>query len=330
MIDNLPAGWASANLGALIELKYGKALPQPDRTGDGYPVFGSNGVVGAHAHALSRGTTLVIGRKGSVGEINFSATACSPIDTTYFVDDVPGGQFRFWFRALQSLGLGSLNKSTAIPGLSRSDVYPILVPVPPLAEQQRIADKLDTVLGRVDACRDRLARVAQLLKRFRQSVLNAAISGHLTAGWRSLNSAQTVLANLSGRHETSVPSPEGWTLNVPNTWQVLRAQDVVEPDANIVYGIVQPGPKLLRGVPYVQSTDIVGGRIQVGTLSRTSPEIAGEYQRSSIRGGDVLLGIIRATKVAVVPDELAGANISRSVARLRPCRDILPRFLAGC
>lgn len=59
----------------------------------------------------------------------------------------------------------------------------------PLREQQRIADKLDTVLARVDACRDRLARVAPLLKRFRQSVLLSATSGHLTLDWRSQNGA---------------------------------------------------------------------------------------------------------------------------------------------
>ncbi len=55
----------------------------------------------------------------------------------------------------------------------------------PLPEQKRIADKLDAVLGRVDACRTRLARVPDLLKRFRLSVLAAATSGRLTEGWRS-------------------------------------------------------------------------------------------------------------------------------------------------
>lgn len=54
----------------------------------------------------------------------------------------------------------------------------------PLPEQKRIADKLDATLARVDACRERLARVAPILKRFRQSVLAAATSGQLTADWR--------------------------------------------------------------------------------------------------------------------------------------------------
>jgi type I restriction enzyme S subunit len=58
------------------------------------------------------------------------------------------------------------------------------LPLAPLPEQQRIADKLDTVLARVDACRDRLARVTPLLKRFRQSVLVAATSGRLTWEFR--------------------------------------------------------------------------------------------------------------------------------------------------
>jgi type I restriction enzyme S subunit len=59
--------------------------------------------------------------------------------------------------------------------------------IAPLAEQKRIADKLEAVLGRVDACRARLDRVPALLKRFRQSVLAAATSGKLTEEWRMTN-----------------------------------------------------------------------------------------------------------------------------------------------
>ncbi|NWK79556.1 restriction endonuclease subunit S [Aquitalea sp. LB_tupeE] len=58
------------------------------------------------------------------------------------------------------------------------------VPVAPLPEQKRIAEKLDATLARVDACRERLTRITPTLKRFRQSVLAAATSGQLTADWR--------------------------------------------------------------------------------------------------------------------------------------------------
>lgn len=59
------------------------------------------------------------------------------------------------------------------------------VPVAPLNEQKRIADKLDSILARVDACRERLDRTPVILKRFRQAVLAAATSGKLTEAWRA-------------------------------------------------------------------------------------------------------------------------------------------------
>jgi type I restriction enzyme S subunit len=58
------------------------------------------------------------------------------------------------------------------------------VPLAPLNEQRRIVAKLETLLGKVDACQKRLAKIPILLKRFRQSVLAAACSGRLTADWR--------------------------------------------------------------------------------------------------------------------------------------------------
>jgi type I restriction enzyme S subunit len=80
---------------------------------------------------------------------------------------------------------------------ARVALFPI--PLAPVGEQRRIADKLDTILARVDAVNDRLGRVAPLLKRFRQSVLAAATSGRLTADWRAGRSpdwAQSLFAEV--------------------------------------------------------------------------------------------------------------------------------------
>jgi len=91
------------------------------------------------------------------------------------------------YRLRQEAEIGSLHESftgTTIKHLTRETLQRYEVPVPPLAEQKRIADKLEAVLGRVDACRARLDRVPALLKRFRQSVLAAATSGQLTEDWR--------------------------------------------------------------------------------------------------------------------------------------------------
>lgn len=81
----------------------------------------------------------------------------------------------------------------------------------PLAEQRRIADKLDTLLARVDACRDRLDRIPAMLKRFRQAILSAAINGELTRDWRKLNVGNfPVSFEESGAPAESTALPEAW------------------------------------------------------------------------------------------------------------------------
>ena len=189
--EDLPEGWTSAPLGSLFEFKYGKSLPQETRCSTGTTnVYGSNGIVGVHDRAITKGPTIIIGRKGSVGEVHISSTPCWPIDTTYYIDEFPE-QFpaKYWALFLKSLRLGQQEKSSAIPGISRDDIYQVDAPLPPVAEQRRIVAKLEEVLGKVEASRQRLAQVPTLLKRFRQAVLAAACSGRLTADWRSRRAA---------------------------------------------------------------------------------------------------------------------------------------------
>lgn len=99
---------------------------------------------------------------------------------------VSGNWLMHTINAPQYRGEIELNSSgTTRKRISRGNLATMPMPVAPLPEQKRIADKLDSVLARVDACRDRLDRLPALLKRFRQSILAAATSGRLTEDWRT-------------------------------------------------------------------------------------------------------------------------------------------------
>jgi type I restriction enzyme, S subunit len=78
-------------------------------------------------------------------------------------------------------------KGTAQKGIYLKALGRLQLPLAPLAEQQRLADKLDTLLGSIDTCRERLDRVPRILKKFREAVLEAAVSGRLTEEWREVN-----------------------------------------------------------------------------------------------------------------------------------------------
>ncbi len=75
--------------------------------------------------------------------------------------------------------------SDSMRNLSQPKLRETPIALAPLPEQRRIANKLDAVLSRLDACRDRLDRLPVILRRLRQAVLAAATSGSLTADWRA-------------------------------------------------------------------------------------------------------------------------------------------------
>lgn len=139
--------------------------------------------------------------------------------------------------AVQAALRAGSSQTTNIANISVARLGEIVVPLAPVGEQQRIADKLDTVLARVDACRDRLARVAPLLKRFRQSVLAAATSGRLTEEWRANQPPGDAQAEISDwlsirlsreRKAPAEPDLKYWRSELPRGWIVASTHQFAE------------------------------------------------------------------------------------------------------
>ena len=107
-------------------------------------------------------------------------------------------------------------------------------------------------------------------------------------------------------------------------WQEAKLLDVVQPDAPIGYGIVQPGPYVRNGIPVVAIRDLPSPSLQ--NTHRCAPRIEGAYRRSRITGGDVLISVKGTTgRIGIVAAGFSG-NISRDVARLRLSDEHEPAF----
>ncbi|VEA26193.1 EcoKI restriction-modification system protein HsdS [Salmonella enterica subsp. enterica] len=106
--------------------------------------------------------------------------------------------------------ISSLSAGANINNIKPASFDLINIPIPSLAEQKVIAEKLDTLLAQVDSTKARLEQIPQILKRFRQAVLEEAVSGRLTENWRdasiSEKSAEELLVTISKTRKKNLTS----------------------------------------------------------------------------------------------------------------------------
>jgi type I restriction enzyme S subunit len=230
------------------------------------------------------------------------------------------------------------------------------LPLAPSAEQRRITAKLEKVLGKVDDCQKRLAKIPMLLKRFRQSVLAAACSGRLTTDWRESNpqaeSADDLIRQTSHAREVRYeqlcsearsgrdrkPPPfnnlmpnlriDLGTAEVPDTWQWVDLRFMMSPEEPFCYGVVQPGSDDFEGVFLIRAGDLNGGRVELASLRRIPRSVHAQYPRSCLRGGEVLITVVGAGigEAAIAQSECAGFNVARAVAKL-PIREFSAKYV---
>ena len=146
----LPKGWDSIPLGDLIDLNYGKALKTDKRSGSGFPVVGSSGIVGYHDTPLVDGPGISVGRKGTVGKVTFLFESFYPIDTAYFVTPKCNIGMTFMLHLLKSIGLETMNSDSAVPGLNRSRALSINIPSFPVELIQTFESHVDSFFKLID------------------------------------------------------------------------------------------------------------------------------------------------------------------------------------
>ena len=152
-------------LGSVISLEYGKALPENKRITGQYPVMGSNGIIGYHNEFLVEGPSIIVGRKGSAGAVNWVEENNFPIDTTYYVHLLTDTMdLKFVYYSIANIGLETMNSSIGVPGLNRNDAYAINIPVPSLEEQQCIVQEIETYEAEIVSAKAVLSACAEKKK----------------------------------------------------------------------------------------------------------------------------------------------------------------------
>ncbi|ASS90653.1 restriction endonuclease subunit S [Aeribacillus pallidus] len=222
----VPENWVWTRLGKLIELVYGKSLPEKKRSGNGFPVYGSNGVVGYHSEFLIEGPVIIVGRKGSYGEVNWYNESGWAIDTTYYVLAKQKINYKYVYYLLKTLNLKKLNRSTAIPGLNREDAYTQKVVLPPFKEQKRIVEKIEQLFAKIDEAKRLIEEVKGSFEPRRAAILDRAFGGRLGTNDPKEKSMFETFNELT---EKDLIPKEEQPYEVPKNWVWIRLGSFLPP-----------------------------------------------------------------------------------------------------
>lgn len=279
-MNSRPTFWPMVSVSEVCEFKYGKSLPSVQRSGGPVAVFGSNGIVGHHDKSLTSGPAIVVGRKGSFGQVSYSGNPCWPIDTTYYIDATcTDADLRWLSYRLAGLGLTRLNRAAAIPGLNRDDAYRLKFLLPPLPEQRRIATELDRTEGLRAKRHDATARLDELS----QSIF-LDMFGDPLINPRNLDVSK--LGVVSTRI-TKGESP---------TWQGFDYQN--------------------DGALFVTSENVRLGEIDIRFPKYVPVEFHRKLHRSALKKGDILVNLVGASigRSCVFQGWDGPANVNQAVA----------------
>lgn len=207
-MSNVPKGWATIDFGSLLTQILGGGTPSksvPTYFEGNVPFmtvkdmterFPSDTVDHISEEAIQNSATivmpadtLIVATRMSLGKVvrpRFKTAINQDLKAISLADGVDKTFIEHWWRYRSSF-IQNLGTGTTVKGIRLKDIRTLSINLAPLNEQKRIADKLDALLLRVDACRERLDRVPQILKHFHHAVLTAATSGALTEEWRKTN-----------------------------------------------------------------------------------------------------------------------------------------------
>lgn len=236
-------------------------------------------------------------------------------------------------------------KGSAQGGINTTFAPNTLVPVAPLLEQERIVHQLDTLMAKLDSARDRLDKVPQILRRFRQAVLTVAINGQLTEDWRritkDLETSVVILDRIKAKRLSQAQTQkkraeieeafshceQGEHFDLPVGWQFITLKKIA---GQFQYGSSQKSVNSGK-VPVLRMGNIQNGKIDWTDLKFSNDDV--EIGQYLLRKGDLLFNRTNSPelvgKTAIYCDERP-AIFAGYLIRIADLQDVLPEYLNYC
>ena len=315
----IPKNWKWVRLGKVIELISGRDLTKDkyNNNYEGIPYitgasnFNNNNLIidrwTDKATSIAVKNDILLTCKGTIGEIIVLKEDKVHIARQIMAIRLLYGNFDYikWYIISQIDKLKSMGKSI-IPGISREMILNYLIPLPPLAEQKRIVEKLDNVLANIDELKANEEKLSILQKNFpdklKKSILQSAIQGNLTEQLATDDKVEDLLQAIKEEKERLIkekkikkqkPLPEiteeEIPFAIPENWKWVRANDILD-----VRDGTHDTPKyVVKGVPLVTSKNLDNGKLNLSNIKYISKNDSEKINlRSKVNLNDILFAMI--------------------------------------
>lgn len=347
---SLPHGWTLASLGGLVTLQtgpFGTSLHQSDYVTGGTPIVNPMHIRGGRIrpsaeHTVAAQTVerlsdfkllcgdIVIGRRGEMGRCAvvtareqgwLCGTGSMIIRCTVAL--LPAFLQRLLTTRESVDFLGQESVGSTMANLNQKILLGLPVRLPPMAEQQRIVDSLETSDPSLDDAVAELATAKRKLALYRQSLLKSAVEGKLTAEWRG----ESTEVDSTSRATCT----EAWA-GIPSGWRWSTAESEC---GFITKGTTPPKSLTSEGakcVPFLRVTNLTrDGSLDFSDQVFVAEDVHRKFlARSIVKPGDVLMNIVGPPlgQVSMVPSTFPEWNVNQAIAIFRVQPGLLNEFLA--
>lgn len=280
--------WRDCALGEAITLKRGYDLPGKDRRPGTVPIVSSSGFSDLHSDSMVKGPGVVTGRYGTIGQVFYVSQDFWPLNTTLYVQDFKGNHPRFVSYMLRTVDFHQFSDKAAVPGVNRNHLHTASITLPPLAEQVRISEVLQSLDDRIDLLRQTSTTLESIAQALFKSWFIAFDPVRAKADGREpegMDAATAALFPAEFAESALGPIPKGW-----------RAGDLAMLCAD-GGGFIQTGPfgsqlhasdYQAEGTPVVMPQDLEGRRISTERVARVGDAHVQRLSRHQLMVGDVV------------------------------------------
>lgn len=314
----IPENWKWVRLGEVILLNMGQSPNSEDVGNDGIEfhqgkIYFTDEIIGfsdkycSKPKKISNANEILLSVRAPVGEVNLNNREIC-IGRGLASIKIINSEERYFFYLLFYCKKIFEKKSTGttFKAISKDIIENLLIPLPPLAEQKRIVEKLDNVLANIEKLKSSEEKLSILQKNFpdklKKSILQSVIQGKLTEQLATDDNVEDLLQAIKEEKERLIkekkikkqkPLPEiteeEIPFEIPKNWKWVRANDILD-----VRDGTHDTPKyVVKGVPLVTSKNLDNGKLNLSNIKYISKNDSEKINlRSKVNLNDILFAMI--------------------------------------